>query len=358
MSSKRDFYDILGVAKSASGDEIKKAYRQAALKFHPDRNPGDHQAEENFKEAAEAYEALSDPQKRQRYDQFGHAGLSGTGFHHYNDINDIFSSFGDIFEDFFGFSRSRRPQRSRRGADLSYELTISFEEACFGVEKKVEVTRREKCTTCHGRGHPEGTSPETCSHCRGSGQLGHSQGFFTVMVACTYCGGQGAILKHPCEDCRGQGLVRKTKPLKVKIPAGVDEGNRLVLNGEGEGGAQGGREGDLYVFIHVQPHAQFERREYDIYSRLEVPFTTALLGGEVSVATLDGSQTITIPRGAETGQTVTIRHAGVPHVRSERRGDHVVTVIVKIPKQLSKRQEELIQEFVSLTGKNKKGLFA
>ncbi len=365
--AKRDYYEILSVSRTSSDDEIKKAYRQAALKHHPDRNPGNHEAEELFKVAAEAYEVLSDAHKRQRYDQFGHAGLEGGGAHHYADANEIFSSFGDIFEDFFGFSRSRRPKTGpSRGADLSCEITITFEEACFGVEKPIEVSRREACATCHGRGHPEGAGRQTCPHCRGSGQLGHSQGFFTIMTACANCRGEGSVLSNPCGDCRGQGLVKKNKSLRVKVPAGVDEGTRLVLQGEGEGPVPSGtggtpRSGDLYVFIHVRAHKIFERKDSDLYSLFEISFTMAALGGEVAVPTIDGSQTVKIARGSETGDTVTIPHAGVPHLREKTRGDHIISLIVKIPKSLSKRQEELLREFASLSGdsvaKKKKGIF-
>lgn len=361
---KRNFYEVLGVAQTAGDDEIKKAYRQAALKHHPDRNPGDHEAEEKFKEAAEAYEVLSDPKKRQVYDQYGEAGLSGAGFHHFSDVDDVFSSFGDIFQDFFGFSQSRRPRtRSRRGHDLSTELEVSFEEACFGVEKKIDVSKHDRCPRCEGHGTTSTSGRKTCPACRGSGQVGRSQGFFTIATTCGQCQGVGEILTDPCKECHGEGRLVVRKKISVKVPPGVDEGTRLVLQGEGEAGVEGGGQGDLYVFLHVAAHKHFEREGTTVHSEEEISFVTAALGGEVEVETIDGVSMVQVPKGVETGETVVIEEAGVPHLRTKKRGDHVVKFFVRTPKHLNGRQEELLREFASISGeggvkKKKKGLFS
>lgn len=365
MSAKRDYYEVLGVARNASSDEIKKAFRQLALKHHPDRNPDDTKAEELFKEAAEAYEVLSDPQKRIRYDQFGHAGVGGT--HPYADMEDIFSSFGDIFEDFFGFGTSRRPRsRVRRGRDISAEVELSFEEACFGAERTIEISRNDRCEECHGQGMEPGTSRKTCPRCHGSGQMGRSHGFFTITSACSDCRGEGSRITHPCRPCHGQGRIARRKKMTVKVPPGVDDGTRLVLQGEGEAGESGGGLGDLYVFLHVKPHDHFEREGTTIYSEHSVPFVTAALGGEVEVDTLDGKKTMRVPKGADTGDSLILEGAGVPELKShaKKRGDHVVRLIVKTPKNLTAKQEELLRQFGSLTGekaapsKKKKGFFS
>lgn len=362
---KRNFYDVLGVPHDVGDAEIKKAYRQCALQYHPDRNPGDKGAEEKFKEAAEAYEVLADPEKRARYDRFGEAGLSGTGFHHFNDVDDIFASFGDIFQDFFGFSSSRRPRTgARRGRDLSLEMEIDFHEACFGVEKKIEVSKREKCEPCHGMGAKSGTSRKPCSTCRGSGQVGRSQGFFTIMTPCPTCQGEGSVITDPCPECHGQGSRNVRKKLTVKVPPGVDDGNRLVLQHEGDAGSEGGEVGDLYLFLRVRPHEDFERDGDTIYSEEAISFVTAALGGDVEVETLDGTTKIQVPRGTNTGDTVIVDGAGVPHLKSKKRGDHVVRLVVRVPKNLTAKQEELLKEFASLSGeatpagKKKKGFFS
>lgn len=364
MAAKRDYYEILGVARNASPDEIKKAFRQAALNHHPDRNPGDNKAEESFKEAAEAYEVLSDPEKRTRYDHYGHEGVGGV--HPFNDVEDIFSSFGDIFEGFFGFGPSRRPRsRVKRGRDLSIEIEISFEEACFGVEKTIEIARNERCADCEGQGMEPGSSRKSCPHCHGTGQVGRSHGFFTIQTTCGDCQGQGSVVTNPCRSCRGQGRIARRKKISVKVPPGVDDGTRLVLQGEGEAGESGGGSGDLYVFLHVRPHERFEREGTTIYSEHTVPFVTAALGGEVQVETLDGKKEIRVPKGSDTGDTVILEGAGVPELRShaKKRGDHVVRLIIKTPKNLNAKQEALLREFAALTGegtgsaKKKKGIF-
>ena len=361
---KRDYYEILGLKRDAAPEEVKKAYRQAALKYHPDRNPGDKEAEENFKMASEAYEALSDPEKRQRYDRFGEAGLTGTGFHHFTDVEDIFASFGDIFQDFFGFGPSRRARtRTQRGHDLSVELELSFEEACFGIERAIDVKKQERCDSCHGSGMAPGSSRKTCPHCRGSGQVGRSQGFFTITSTCPQCDGMGSVISDPCHDCHGEGRKLRHRKLTVKVPPGVDDGTRLILQGEGEAGLEGGAAGDLYVFLGVRPHESFRRDGYNIYSEEQVSFVTAALGGEIEVETLHGKTKVRVPRGAETGDTVIIDEAGVPHLKSKKRGDHVVKLIVKMPKHLTPKQEELLKEFAAISGegvhpKKKKGFFS
>lgn len=364
MTTKRDYYEILGVAKGATAEELKKAYRQLALKFHPDRNPGDHQAEEHFKEAAEAYEVLSDGEKRALYDRFGHAAFrnGAGGGQPFQDVDDIFSSFGDLFEDFFGFGPGRRSgggrTRVRRGRDLSSEVELTFEEACFGVEKKIDVDRREHCEDCHGMGAAPGSERKTCPSCRGSGQVGRSQGFFTVTTTCGQCRGEGSIVSDPCKTCHGAGLIARHKKMTVKVPPGVDDGIRLVLQGEGEAGESGGGPGDLYVFLHVARHEKFEREGKTIYSEEVVTMTRAALGGEIEVETLDGKQVIRVPKGAETGDTVIIEGLGVPELKSQsksRRGDHVVRLVVKTPKHLTARQEELLKEFAELSGETSEG---
>jgi len=362
---KKDFYEVLGVSRDASAEEVKKAYRQAALKYHPDRNSGDKEAEEKFKEASEAYEVLSDPPQRDRYDRYGFEGLAGTGFHPFTDVDDIFATFGDIFQDFFGFGPSRRARtRARRGHDLSVELELSFEEACFGVEKAIEIRKHERCETCRGTGMAAGSSRKSCPACRGSGQVGRSQGFFTITATCTQCQGEGSIVSHPCQECHGEGRRPHNKKLAVKVPPGVDDGTRLILQREGEAGIEGGGHGDLYVFLRVRPHESFEREGSNIYSEVPISFVTAALGGEIEAETLDGKVKIRVPKGAETGDTVIIEGAGVPHLKSKNRGDHVVRLVVKTPKNLGRRQEELLREFASISGeeaamkKKKKGFFS
>lgn len=349
--AKRDYYEVLGVGRDAPSEEIKKAYRQAALKYHPDRNPGDKEAEEEFKLASEAYEALSDPGKRSRYDRYGEAGLSGTGFHPFTDVEDIFASFGDIFQDFFGFGPSRRPRGGvRRGRDLSVEIEIAFEEACFGVERPIDINRHERCDKCQGQGMAPGSSRKVCPHCRGSGQVGRSQGFFMITTTCNRCEGEGSVITDPCAECRGGGRVVRHKKLVVKVPPGVDDGTRLVLQGEGEVGEAGGGPGDLYVFLRVRSHEFFGRDGNTLYSEEPISIVTAALGGEVEVEILQGKTTIRIPKGTETGDTVIIEGGGVPHLKSKKRGDHVVRLIVRTPKHLTSRQEELLREFASLSG--------
>jgi molecular chaperone DnaJ len=349
MSNKRDYYEILGVSRNVSEDELKSAYRKLALKFHPDRNPGDKDAEEKFKEAAEAYEVLRDREKRSLYDQFGHAGLEGSGFSGFGGFEDIFSSFGDIFEDFFGFgTRSRSRSRAQRGADLRYDLTMNFMDAAFGTETEIDVAKLEGCKDCSGSGCEPGHHPESCRQCGGSGQISRSQGFFTVRTTCPVCRGQGQMITRPCPKCQGRGQVQVSKRVSVKIPAGVDNGSRLRLSGEGEPGGFGGPPGDLYVFIHVQPHEFFERRDNDLFCQINISFVQAALGDKITVPTLDGSKTLDIPKGTQPGDVFYFRGEGIPSLRTRKRGDQLIQVMIKTPTNLSKKQEDLLREFAKL----------
>lgn len=349
MVDKRDYYDVLGVNRQAQETEIKAAYRKLALKYHPDRNPGNREAEERFKEAAEAYEVLRDTQKRSIYDQFGHAGLEGTGFSGFGGFEDIFSSFGDIFEDFFGFGGGRRSRsRSSRGADLRYDMQLGFMEAAFGTETEIEVEKLEICRTCTGSGSEPGTSPQTCAQCRGSGQISRSQGFFTVRTACHACRGNGQVITHPCSECKGVGQVRVRKKVAVKIPAGVDTASRLRLTGEGEAGAHGGPPGDLYVFIHVEPHDLFERHDNDVVCRIPITFVQAALGDKIEVPTLTGKKKVEIKRGTQPGDILRLRGEGIPSLRNGNRGDQIVQFSIRTPTHLNKKQEEILREFAKL----------
>lgn len=349
MTTKRDYYEVLGVDRDASDAQLKTVYRKLALKYHPDRNPGDSEAENRFKEASEAYEVLRDSQKRQIYDQFGHQGLEGSGFSGFGGFDDIFSSFGDIFEDFFGFGSSRRGRsRGQRGADLRYDMTLSFMEAAFGTETEITVDKRELCQTCEGTRCAPGTSPETCSYCQGSGQVSRTQGFFTVRSTCPQCQGQGQAISTPCKDCRGAGQVRVRKKVAVKIPAGVDSGSRLRLTGEGESGSFGGPAGDLYVFIQVKSHEFFERNNSDTICRVPISFIQAALGATVSVPTLNGEKPLAIPKGTQPGDVFRFSGEGIPSLRGGGRGDQIIQVLVKTPTSLSKKQESLLQEFSRL----------
>ncbi len=350
MSNKRDYYEILGISSSASETEIKKAYRKLAFEYHPDRNPNDPEAEQKFKEASEAYEILSDPQKRAAYDRFGHEGVSGNGYQDFSDAQDIFDTFSDIFGDFFGFSssRSRRGPRPRSGADLRYNLTISFEEAIKGTEVELQIPKKEQCAECNGSGVEPGHSPETCKHCGGRGQVFQSQGFFRISTPCPICRGEGKIIRNPCKKCRGQGQVTETKNVKVNIPAGVDNGSRLRLKGEGEAGQYGGPHGDLYVVITVEEHPVFERMGQDITVPGELTFVQASLGDKIEVPTPDGPVPMEIPKGTQNDQTFKLKGLGVPYLGSNRRGNLIVKIKVKTPTNLTKRQEELLQEFAQL----------
>jgi molecular chaperone DnaJ len=352
MGTKRDYYEILGVSRDAAESELKANYRKLALKYHPDRNPGDKEAEENFKEAAEAYEVLRDPQKRALYDQYGHAGLEGSGFSGFGGFEDIFSSFSDIFEDFFGFSTRRRPtSRVQKGTDLRYDLTLSFMEAAFGTETDINVEKRELCPECNGSRCEAGTSPETCRQCGGLGQITRNQGFFTVRTTCPICRGEGQAITHPCSKCRGTGQVVVEKKVSVKIPGGVDNGSRLRLTGEGEPGSYGGPNGDLYVFIYVEEHDFFKRNDIDIICRVPISFVQATLGDKISVPTLNGNKKLRIPKGTQPGDVFYFNSEGIPSLRTGKRGDQIIQVDIKTPTNLSKRQEALLKEFAELETK-------
>jgi molecular chaperone DnaJ len=349
MSNKRDYYEILGVGRDASDNELKAAYRQQALKFHPDRNPGDKAAEESFKEASEAYEVLRDPQKRQIYNQYGHQGLEGSGFSGFGGFDDIFSSFGGIFEDLFGFGSGRRGRsRVQRGADLRYDLTLSFMDAAFGVETEIELDKTEQCRTCGGNGCEAGTHPETCHHCGGSGQISRNQGFFTVRTTCPGCRGTGQRITTPCQACRGAGNLQVSKRVAVKIPAGVDSGSRLRLTGEGEPGGNGGPPGDLYVFISVEPHEFFERDQNDVVCRVQISLVQAALGDTIQVPTLTSETEVRVEKGTQYGDMLRLPGEGIPSLRTGRRGDQIVFMEVQTPTGLTRKQESLLKEFARL----------
>ncbi|MBW1893646.1 MAG: molecular chaperone DnaJ [Deltaproteobacteria bacterium] len=349
MANKRDYYEVLGVDRNATEAEIKKAYRKVAIKFHPDKNPGDKEAEENFKEGAEAYEVLHDSQKRQIYDQYGHQGLEGTGFSGFGGFEDIFSSFGDIFEDFFGFNSGGRSRGGgRQGADLRYDMRLEFMDAVFGTETEIELEKMETCPTCDGTMCEPGTSPDVCRQCGGSGQASRSQGFFIVRATCPSCRGQGKTISSPCLNCRGAGQIRVEKKVSLKIPAGVDNGSRLRLTGEGEAGVGGGPPGDLYVFIHVKPHDYFTRENTHVICNVPISFVQAALGDEIKVKTLEGKETLKIPKGVQFGETFRFHGKGIPSLRDGRRGDQVIIVEIKTPTNLSKKQETLLYDFAKL----------
>ncbi len=349
---KRDYYSILGVPRQAGEEDIKKAYRQLALKYHPDRNPGNKEAEENFKEAAEAYEVLHDSQKRQLYDAYGHEGLRGTGFSGFSGFEDIFSSFGDIFQDFFSFGsfggQARQRTAARPGDDLLYALDLSFEEAVSGTEKEVEIDTFVMCSRCSGSGAEPGSRDTMCPACQGSGQVVSSQGFFRISTSCARCQGTGKVLVSPCRQCQGQGRMRNGKRVQVKVPAGVDSGTRLRLRGEGESGYRGGPPGDLYVRIEVTPHPHIERDGDNLYSKISISFLQAILGDTVEMPTLDGEKSITIAPGTQPGAVVRFTGEGVPKLRGYGRGDLFVEVEVRIPKGITPRQEEILHEFMEL----------
>ena len=342
--AKRDFYEILGVERSADEREIKKAYKRLAMKFHPDRNPDNPESEEKFKEAKEAYEILSDAQKRAAYDKFGHAGVDPNqagpgGFGGGADFGDV---FGDIFGDIFG--GGRRSQRAARGADLRYNMELTLEEAVRGVSKEIKVPTLVECDECHGSGARTGTSAQTCPTCHGSGQVQMRQGFFAVTQACPHCHGKGKIITDPCRKCHGDGRVQKTKTLSVKIPAGVDTGDRIRLAGEGEAGEFGAPAGDLYVQVHVKDHPIFVRDGNNLYCEIPISFTTAALGGEVAVPTLDGRLMLKIPAETQSGRMFRLRGKGVRSLRSGAEGDLLCKAVVETPVKLSDEQKELLKQ--------------
>ena len=348
--AKQDYYEVLNVNRNASAAEIKAAYRKSALKYHPDRNPGDKEAEEKFKAASEAYEVLSDENKKQIYDRFGHQGLSGHGYSGPRDTSDIFSQFGSIFEDFFGFSGGGQGgNRARRGSDLRYDLELGFKEAIFGTEKEIEFDRETQCSPCQGSGAEPGSDTANCQTCNGAGQVRRNQGFFSVAVTCPSCRGEGQIIKNPCKSCSGKGRTYERKKISVKVPAGVDTGLKLRVSHEGEGGSNGGPAGDLYVVLHVEKNEQFERDGVDIILYQPISFVKAALGCKLEVETLEENETITIPAGSQHGHRITIPGAGVPQIRGVGRGDFFVELEIEVPKKLSKEQKELLVKFEQIS---------
>lgn len=345
--AKRDFYEVLGISKTATEAEIKKAYRRMAMKYHPDRNPDDAEAEANFKEAKEAYEILSDSQKRAAYDQFGHEGvdasMGGGGFR--GGAGGFSDIFGDVFNDIFGAGGGGGRQQAYRGADLRYRLDLTLEEAVAGTTSKINIPVNVECKTCDGSGAKKGTEPVTCTTCGGHGQVRIQQGFFTMQQTCPHCGGTGKMIKEPCEDCHGEGLVQESKTLQVKVPAGVDTGDRIRLAGEGEAGTHGAPAGDLYVEVSVKRHDVFTRDGSNLFCEVPLSFVTAALGGEVEVPTLEGKANLKIPEGTQTGQQFRLKSKGVQSVRGGPVGDLMCRVVVETPVKLSAKQKELLQQF-------------
>ena len=350
-TEKKDYYDVLGVERGASISEIKKAYRRLAVKYHPDKNPADSEAEERFKEAAEAYGVLSDSDKRSRYDRFGHQGLGGGGGFDPSQFTDFADILGDLFGfgDVFGGGR-RRANRPARGADLRYDLHLGFEEAVFGKEVEVEIPRNVMCTKCSGSGATPGSSPGRCGGCDGQGQVRFSQGFLTVARTCPQCQGAGQVITDPCDECHGHGRIREEKTISVAIPAGVDDGTRLRVAGEGESGANGGPQGDVYVFISVEPHERFIRRDYDIHAEFPLSVTQATLGATVLVPTVHGEEELRIPPGTQPSEKFRLRGMGVPFVNRAGKGDHWVHIDLRVPSSLTDRQRELFEELATLEG--------
>lgn len=361
MATKRDYYEVLNVSRSASLDEIKKAYRKMAMQYHPDKNAGNKEAEERFKEISEAYEVLSDADKRRRYDQFGHAGVKssfGPGgfdffrdFTHGADFQDVFGDFfgGSIFEDVFGRSSGRRgAARASKGADLRFDLEISFEESVFGAEREVTLPISQECNMCHGSGCEPGHSKETCRRCGGQGVVIAASGFFRIQQDCPACGGRGEVINHPCRNCRGSGMVKNRQKLAIKVPPGVETGSRLRLAGKGEGGSQNGPPGDLYVVLHVLPHNIFQRENADLFCEVPVSFETAVLGGEVEAPTLEGWARLKIEPGTANGKILRLSGKGVYDLNARERGDLHVRLTVEIPKNISNAQRKRLKEYLEL----------
>ncbi|MFH1351692.1 MAG: molecular chaperone DnaJ [Pseudomonadota bacterium] len=356
---KRDYYEILDTSRDAGEEDIKKAYRKMAMKYHPDRNPGDKDAEERFKEASEAYKVLRDSEKRQIYDRFGHAGLEGTGFRGFSGFDDIFSSFGDIFEDFFSFGTGRRRSRARKGNDFRYDLQLTLEEAFSGKEEEIVFHKWESCEVCHGSGIKPGSEIETCATCHGRGQVVRSQGFFQISTTCPVCHGEGRLITDPCDACSGGGKIKAKKKINVKIPPGVDTGSQLRLPGEGEPGEHGGPPGDLFVVIHVKEHDFFVREGDHLLCEIPISFFQAALGDTFTVPILgkDGQKDLEIPSGTQPGDILSLPGQGMPSLQGNRVGDLYIKVNVKIPKKLNDRQKELLEAFAEIEGlkKTKKG---
>jgi molecular chaperone DnaJ len=344
--SKADYYEVLGVGRDASDQELKSAYRKQAMKFHPDRNPGDHAAEEKFKQASEAYQVLSDADKRAAYDRYGHAGIGGQGFGAGPfaggvDIGDI---FGDLFGEMFsmGGAGSQRASRHQRGDDLRFDLTINFEDAFFGTETEVKLRRLEACPTCKGSGSASGRGPSVCSNCQGRGQLRYQQGFFSVARTCSACGGTGAVISDPCQTCRGETRAPVEVKMKVRVPPGVEDGTRIRYAGEGDTGRGGGPKGDLYIVLQVRAHDFFERNGYDLHCVIPISFPQATLGAEFEIPGIDGPVEIKVPEGTQSGREIRVRGRGVPYLNERGSGDLIVKVVVQIPRKLSRAQKDLV----------------
>jgi molecular chaperone DnaJ len=362
--SKRDYYDVLGISKSADAQEIKKAYRKLAMKYHPDRNPGDKEAEEKFKEINEAYEVLSDDTKRQTYDQFGHAGMNGGGFGQGGFNSQGFGGFEDIFGDIFGdmfgggFSSSSRQRRRgpERGQDIRQSINITFEEAAFGKKTSIKINRSEECSECNGSGAKPGTSKKTCPTCNGSGEVRSVQktpfGNIASSRTCPTCSGEGEVVESPCSKCGGKGTVRKVKTIDVDIPAGIDDGQTIRVSGQGEVGTKGGPRGDLYITVNVKNHSLFTRDGNDIYFEMPITFVQAALGDEIEVPTLDGKVKYTVPEGTQTGTVFRLREKGIPKLRGNSRGDQYVKVVVDTPKKLNEKQKDILREFAKECGED------
>ncbi len=346
--SKRDYYEVLGVQRNAGEQELKGSYRKLALKYHPDRNPNDKEAEDRFKEAAEAYSVLSDAEKRRSYDAFGHAGVSSAAQQGFNP--DAFADFSDIFGDFFGFGDlfggggGRRRTRAQRGDDVRYDLEISFEDSIRGLEADIQIPKIENCTACGGTGAETEDGWTTCATCRGRGEVFYQQGFLSIRKGCGTCGGRGKLLRRPCRTCKGEGATQVTKKLKVKIPPGVDTGMKMRLQSEGQPGANGGPQGDLYVFINVKPHAVFERKEYDLHCVVPINVAQAALGTGIDVLTFDGLESIKVPEGIQSGETMRLRGKGVPFVNGGGKGDLIVHIEVRTPRKLSREQKRMFEQ--------------
>ncbi len=350
--AKRDYYEVLGISRSSSQDEVKKAYRKLALKYHPDRNPGDKSAEESFKEASEAYEILSDPQTKAQYDQFGHVSnnmggggnpFQGSGF------GDI---FGDVFSEFFGGTSRRTSSRGQQGADLTYNMDLTFEQAAFGYSTELVIPRMELCDSCGGTGAKSSKDIEVCPVCNGTGQQRIQQGFFSVSTTCSQCRGNGKIIRVPCPKCNGRGRTNVKKKLKVDIPPGIDTGARVKLTGEGEAGTNGGRRGNLYLIINVLEHSIFERDGYDIFCKIPISITQATLGTELEVPTLEGRARITVPAGTQNDRIFRLKNKGIPRLQRSGKGDLYVRIVVEIPTNLNRKQKELLEEFASISGED------
>ena len=354
---KRDYYEVLGASRGAGDDELKKAYRKLAIQFHPDRNPGDKQAEERFKEINEAYQVLSDAERRAQYDRYGHAAFQGaagsgpfSGFDFSQGFEEVFS---DIFGDFFGTGRGRSRSRTRRGDDLRYDLEVEFEEAARGIEKVINFQRLATCEACNGsRARGGATGVRTCPNCRGTGQVRTQQGFFSISTTCGQCRGEGATIADPCPKCQGQGRIRKSHSISVRIPPGVDNGSRLKLRAEGEAGFGGGPPGDLYVVIHVKEHPLFVRQDNEIVIEVPVSFPQAALGAEIDVPTLDGKVKLKVPSGTQSGKVFRLKGKGIPDLHGYGRGDQLVKIVVETPHRLTARQRELLEEFARLSGED------